>query len=177
MSSVDELINARNVRPFPDTAGALLHDWMDDRFDELYGLADEYVNELDRSYLGSFAVSDERLIEALAKYLLISTGTRMHEVEILVLNRGKDFIAEHEVTFWRYMNHLADRELYTRYGLEDKQFDYNQASTGYQLGSRLYEVYTHPEYLRYFEAGIWSHETIESLIAADVDPALAYSLR
>jgi len=141
--------------------------------------ADEWVGSLDRSLLGNFAVDRARL----SYYAALSVAREQNpdypmnndvseHVEKLIGFR-QDIEAEAEFKFWDNMRY---KTVYSGIAWQRDRIDYvNPAEEG-EYTARYWRIYHNPEFIHYFEAGVWDVELIKKCVEDGVDPELAMSL-
>ena len=143
--------------------------------------ATEYVNAIDRSAAGRFAMDIDEFIAQVALNMHDKdtnwVDNNMQEEEIAYAVAGYlralcggalTSAAQGEMLFWR----KAARGGWDR-NLADGVVNIANPSRSRDYMARLWRVTQYPQYHEYFEVGIWNIADIERFIADGVDPSLA----
>ena len=155
--------------------------------DEVTAEAAVWVNSIDRSRLGIFAVPDERFIKYIAELSFFANVVCVNDLphledmfnkEVDAVLRGRlwaegDHEAYCEYILWNDERRDESARRYAIYTGSDNP-DAPLSQNGY--AALLYTVYRFPDYLAFFENGVWDMSLIKQCIHENIDPVMAKSL-
>lgn len=154
--------------------------------------ATQWVNNLDRTLLGTTAVPTTHLIASRSLEMYVSTGMIKSNNFDPILDSLLDYSlaafgdamksmshnipavarAMAEMFFWHFKQYPDDEDFRNHF-MEDKIPTVGGLKEAFAL---VNHVYDNPDKLSFFELGIWDHVIIEKFIADGIDAHLAEQL-
>lgn len=149
-----------------------------DNTEQRLASATQWVNSLDRSVLGKFAIAPERSLVLLHAYWITSLQSQQsqHDKDSnYIIARGSEIneMFKDELEDARFTR--KELLLWWRMSSDNVLMNFVNSSVDAGVIDDLMKVYFNPQYLKYYEVDIWDEAHIKRLIRYDIDPELVTS--